>query len=81
MVWAVVFVGYGSAHLCGLVSKWVGYEVRYAYRFGGWLSADSAECPLGRFNHWWRSESEPVFGEGGFHTSVALASTVLLGHL
>jgi hypothetical protein len=45
------------------------------------VHADSAGCSLGRFNHWWRSESEPVFGEGGFHTSLALASTVLLGHL
>jgi hypothetical protein len=43
--------------------------------------ARSAGCPLGRFSHWWRSESEPVFGEGGFHTSSALTSTVLLGHL
>ena len=55
--------------------------VRYAYKFGNRLSADSAGCPLGRFNHWWRSESEPVFGERGVHTSVVLASTVLLGHL
>src|SRR5471030_229773 len=47
-----------------------------------WLvHADSAGCSLGRFSHWWRSVSEPVFGERGFHTSFALASTVLLGHL
>src|SRR3984957_16632637 len=38
-----------------------------------------AGCPLGRFSHWWRSVWVFVFGEGGFHTSVALASTVLLG--
>ena len=41
--------------------------------------ADSAGCPLGRFSHWWRSVWVSVFGEGGFHTSVVLASTVLLG--
>ncbi len=44
-----------------------------------WLSADSAGCSLGRFSHWWRSVWVSVFGEGGFHTSVVLASTVLLG--
>src|SRR5471032_3627769 len=43
------------------------------------LSADSAGCSLGRFSHWWRSVWVSVFGERGFHTSVALASTVLLG--
>src|SRR5476649_2248264 len=41
--------------------------------------ADSAGCSLGRFSHWWRSVWVSVFGERGFHTSVALASTVLLG--
>src|SRR5471032_1771248 len=43
------------------------------------LFADSVGCPLGRFSHWWRSVWVSVFGEGGFHTSVVLASTVLLG--
>src|SRR5471032_166892 len=43
------------------------------------VHADSAECPLGRFSHWWRSVWVSVFGERGVHTSVALASTVLLG--
>jgi hypothetical protein len=57
------------------------YEVRRAHIFGEWLFADSAGCSLGGFSHWWRSVSVPEFGEGGFHTSVALASTVLLGHL
>src|SRR5471032_51225 len=41
--------------------------------------ADSAGCSLGRFSHWWRSVWVSVFGERGVHTSVALASTVLLG--
>src|SRR5476651_1244193 len=41
--------------------------------------ADSAGCSLGRFSHWWRSVWVSVFGEGGVHTSVVLASTVLLG--
>src|SRR5476649_2795648 len=40
--------------------------------------ADSAGCPLGRFSHWWRSVWVSVFGEGGFHTSFDLASTVPL---
>src|SRR5476649_91992 len=75
------FYGYGPTHLRAVVSWWVGYEIRYAYKFGGGVSADSAGCTLGRFSHWWRSVSEPVFGERGFHTSFALASTVLLGHL
>src|SRR5471032_2156821 len=43
------------------------------------LFADSVGCPLGRFSHWWRSVWVSVFGEGGFHTSVVLASTVLFG--
>ena len=43
------------------------------------VHADSAGCPLGRFSHWWRSVWVSVFGEGGFHTPVVLASTVLLG--
>ena len=60
---------------CGLTPS----VVRYANKFEGWLSADSAGCPLGRFSHWWRSVSGPVFGEGGFHTSVALACTALFG--
>ena len=47
--------------------------------FGGRFYADSAGCTLGRFSHWWRSVWVSVFGERGFHTSVALASTVLLG--
>src|SRR5471032_1860140 len=34
---------------------------------------------MGRFSHWWRSVWVSVFGERGFHTSVILASTVLLG--
>ncbi len=59
--------------------RWIGYLFRHAYKFGGWLLADSAGCSLGRFSHWWRSVWVSVFGEGGFHTSVALASTVLLG--
>ena len=62
-----------------LVSRRVGDVVRREFIFGGWLSADSAGCSLGRFSHWWRSVWVSVFGEGGFHTSVALASTVLLG--
>jgi hypothetical protein len=74
------FVGYGLI-LVALFSRWVGGVVRRAYKFGVWFSADSAGCSLGRFNHWWRSVWVSVFGEGGFHTSVALASTVLLGHL
>jgi hypothetical protein len=45
------FVGYGLTHFGGLVSWWVGGVVRHAYKFGGWFSADSAGCPLGRFNH------------------------------
>ena len=63
----------------GLASRWVADVVRRAYKFGGWFYADSAGCSLGRFSHWWRSVWVSVFGEGGFHTSVALASTVLLG--
>src|SRR5471032_540277 len=43
------------------------------------VHADSAGCSLGRFSHWWRSVWVSVFGERGVHTSVALASTVLLG--
>ena len=69
----------GLAHLRGLVWRRVAYEVRCAYLFGGWFFADSAECSLGRFSHWWRSVWVSVFGERGFHTSVVLASTVLLG--
>ena len=65
--------------LLGLVSWWVGDVVRHAYKCGGWLSADSAGCSLGRFSHWWRSVWVSVFGERGVHTSVVLASTVLLG--
>ena len=65
----------------GPFSRRVGDVVRGAYKFGGWLFADSAGCPLGRFSHWWRSVWVSVFGERGVHTSVALASTVLLGHL
>ena len=80
MASAVVFVGDGLTNFGGFVVWWVGYVVRCAYLFGEWFYADSAGCSLGGFSHWWRSESEPVFGEGGFHTSVALASTVLLGH-
>ena len=64
---------------CGLVSRRVGDVVRRASIFGGWLSADSAGCSVGRFSHWWRSVWVSVFGERGFHTSVVLASTVLLG--
>src|SRR5471030_445398 len=43
------------------------------------LFTDSAGRPVGRFSHWWRSVWVSVFGERGFHTSVVLASTVLLG--
>src|SRR5471030_722951 len=43
------------------------------------LFADSAGRPVGRFSQWWRSVWVSVFGERGFHTSVALAITVLLG--
>jgi hypothetical protein len=81
VVRAVVFIGDGLTNFWDFVSWWVGCVVRYTYKFGGWFSADSAGCSLGRFNHWWRSVWVSVFGEGGFHTSVALASTVLLGHL
>ena len=73
------FCGYGLTHRRSLVSRWVGDVVRRAYKFGEWLSADSAGCTLGRFSHWWRSVWVSVFGERGVHTSVALASTVLLG--
>ena len=75
----VVFVGYGLTRPYGSVSQWVGDVVRHAYKFDGWLFADSAGCTLGRFSHWWRSVWVSVFGERGFHTSVVLASTVLLG--
>ena len=75
-----VFVGYGLTHFGGLVSRRVCGVIRHAYKFGGWFSADSAGCSLGRFSHWWRSVWVSVFGEGGVHTSFALASTVLLGH-
>jgi hypothetical protein len=81
LVGCMEFVGYGLTHFGGLVSRWVGVVVLHAYKFGGRFYADSAGCPLGRFNHWWRSVWVSVFGEGGFHTSSALASTVLLGHL
>ena len=63
----------------GLASRWVADVVRRAYKFEGWFLADSAGCPFGRFSHWWRSVWVSVFGEGGFQTSVVLASTVLLG--
>ena len=53
--------------------------VRHTYKFGGRFFADSAGCSMGRFSHWWRSVWVSVFGEGGFHTPVVLASTVLLG--
>ncbi len=72
---------YGLTHLRDLVSSRVGDMVRGAYTFAGRSSADSAGCPLGRFNHWWRSVWVSVFGERGVQTSSALASTVLLGHL
>src|SRR5471032_1188312 len=68
--------GEACGHPC---SERVGNVIRDPYKFGGWLSADSAGCSLGRFSHWWRSVWVSVFGERGFHTSVALASTVLLG--
>ena len=74
-----IFAGYGFKHFGRLVSCWVADVVRHAYKFEGWLFADSAGCSLGRFSHWWRSVWVSVFGERGFHTSVALASTVLLG--
>ena len=74
------FVGrVGLIYPSSLVSRWVGDMVRDAYKFGGWFYADSAGYSFGRFSHWWRSVWVSVFGEGGFHTSVALASTVLLG--
>jgi hypothetical protein len=79
-VWpAATFVEYGLTRFGGFVSWWVGDVVRRAYRFGGWLFADSAGCFLGRFSHWWRSVWVSVFGERGVHTSVVLASAVLLG--
>ena len=56
---------------------WV--EGAAAHKFGGWFYAESAGCACGRFSHWWRSVWVSVFGEGGFQTSVVLASTVLLG--
>jgi hypothetical protein len=68
-----------SRVLAALLPGWVGDVIRHAYKFGGWFSADSARCSLGRFSHWWRSVWVSVFGERGVHTSVALASTVLLG--
>ena len=74
--------GFGGSRphaFCAFVSWWVGDVVRRAYIVGGGLSADSAGCSLGRFSHWWRSVWVSVFGERGVHTSVALASTVLLG--
>jgi hypothetical protein len=42
VIGAPIFVGYGLTHFYGLVSWWVGDVVRRAYRFGGWLFADSA---------------------------------------
>ena len=85
MAYAVVFIGDGLTHFGALVSWFLGFLVGWlcgsSYVLILWVvHADSAGCSLGGFSHWWRSESEPVFGEGGFHTSVALASTVLLGH-
>ncbi len=78
----LVCVGYGLTSFSRPYDwRRVGDVVRHAYKFGGRLSADSAGCTLGRFSHWWRSVWVSVFGEGGFHTSFALASTVLLGHL
>ena len=74
------FVGYGLADPGGLATWWVGDMVRHAYKFGGRFFADSAGCSLGRFSHWWRSVWVSVYGEGGFHTSVVLASTVLFGY-
>jgi hypothetical protein len=74
------FGGYGLTHFCAIVSWRVGEVVRRPYTCAGWLSADSARCTLGRFSHWWRSVWVSVFGEGGVHVSVALASTVLLGY-
>ncbi len=74
-----IFAGYGLKHFGRLVSWRVADVVRHAYKLEGWFSADSAECSLGRFSHWWRSVWVSVFGERGFHTSVVLASTVLLG--
>jgi hypothetical protein len=65
LVGCMEFVGYGLTHFGGLVSWWVGGVVRRAYKFGGWFSADSAGCTLGRLNHWWRSVWVSVFGEGG----------------
>jgi hypothetical protein len=75
-----VVVGYGLTHFRGLVTWWVGEVVRSAYKFGGWLSADSAGCSMVRFSRWWRSVWVSVYGEGGFRTSVILASTVLFGY-
>ena len=73
------FVGYSLPSFGGLVFRWVGGVVRHAYKFGGWFSADSAGCSLGRFSHWWRSVWVSVFGEVGLQTSSSLASTVLSG--
>src|SRR5471032_2921260 len=76
---ARLFLSVGPHLSDRFISRRVGDVVRREFIFDGWLSADSAGCPLGGFSHWWRSVWVSVFGERGFHTSVALASTVLLG--
>src|SRR5471032_2876265 len=78
MIGAVIFVG-RTASIRALYFE-VGWRRGSVFvQIRRWLSADSAGCPLGRFSHWWRSVWVSVFGERGVHTSVALASTVLLG--
>src|SRR5471032_652839 len=77
MIGAVIFVGRtASIRALYFEEGWRRGSVFVQIR--RWLSADSAGCPLGRFSHWWRSVWVSVFGERGVHTSVALASTVLL---
>src|SRR5471032_1627700 len=78
MIGAVIFVGRtASIRALYFEEGWRRGSVFVQIR--RWLSADSAGCPLGRFSHWWRIVWVSVFGERGVHTSVALASTVLLG--
>src|SRR5258705_99353 len=57
-----------------------GGVVRSADECGRGFVGDSAGCSLGRFSHRWGSVWVSVCGERGVHTSVGLASTVLLGH-
>ena len=78
MIGPVIFVGEASSIRAPCFE--VGWRPGSVFvQIRRWLSADSAGWSFGRFSHWWRSVWVSVFGEGGFHTSVALASTVLLG--